>query len=68
MAVGGSGFRWASCGVCDQQWLGVVVSFSVGCISPAVNATNRWEWTEVLGEVGHLLASPGFLALRPAGS
>ena len=68
VGVGGSGFRRGCWGVCDPQGLGVLVNFGGGCISPALYATNRWDWTEGLGEVGHLWASPGFLALGPAGS
>ncbi len=46
----------------------MVVRVLGGSISLALHATNRWDWTEAVGEVWDLCPSPAFLASGPAGS
>ena len=68
VGAGGSGLRWLFPGVSDPQGLVARVSVSAGSISPALHATNRLAWTEVVGEVLGLSLSPASLASGPAGT
>ena len=68
VARGGSGFRGLSWSVADPQGLGGPKCDLDGRISPRVHATNRWCWTEEVGEVLGLSLSPAFLASAPTGS
>ena len=66
VAGGGSGFRGALLCLCDPQGLLAPKWLLGGCISPLVHATNRWGWTEGVGEVRGLVprALPSWLRRR----
>ena len=69
LEVGAGGSGWRGFGFCvrDPQGRGAVASAPAGCISPALHATNRWDWTEGVGEVRAFVREPRVPGFGPGG-